>query len=215
MIKINDLNACFYESLIGFFESNGFKFLKRSKCFSKKNDVVEQIFNLNTYQKKTHIEIKPEILIKIKDIEDIYRKCSSIPGRPYCTLGNNLFKLLDNNTDFDIRGNWIVKDNNNLDYLIKIIPEYASEVIFPYFDKNSSIKRVDELLNTTPETQSIHNELYPLRANIGIIAAKLNKNKLLNYLIKVYESRILNAEETYKQEFFEIKKIILSDHVIK
>ena len=55
---------------------------------------------------------------------------------------------------------------------------------------------------------SIHNYIYPLRANIGIIAAKLNNNPNFNDLIKIYEKELDEAEENYKNEFFKLISIL-------
>lgn len=54
----------------------------------------------------------------------------------------------------------------------------------------------------------VHNYLYPLRANIAIIAAKLNKNPQYDELVAVYEKELLDAEENYKKEFYKIIDVL-------
>ncbi len=54
----------------------------------------------------------------------------------------------------------------------------------------------------------VHNEMYPLRANIAIIAAKLNNNPQYDELVKTYEKELVDAEENYKIEFYKIIEVL-------
>ena len=189
---------------------HGFALFKKGREFKRKIGYTTQIFDLFFYKKKDCIIIKPEIRIKIKPIEDIYKAASNIKARPFFTLGNHLMEILryiDKGEEIgrEKRGNWLVEDAEDAQNLIKIIPEYFEEAIIPYFNENSSIARVDEILNKYPKEISIHNWLYPLRACIGIIAAKLNKNSDYEQLLVIYESALEKADKTYKDDFSNIK----------
>lgn len=181
--------------------------------FKRNVNNCTQIVDLFFYKKAQFITIKPEIRIKEHQIEKIYRSVSQIKDRPYLTLGNHLFeiiKYIDDGIEIDKSEeetqDWLIEDGNDINKLVEIIPKYLKETILPYFDQNSSISRVDELLNKYPRELSIHNVMYPLRANIAIIAAKLNQNPKFDDLVEIYDEELLDAEETYREEFVRLKR---------
>ena len=180
--------------------------------FKRKVNNCTQIVDLFFYKKGQFITIKPEIRIKEHQIEKIYKAVSQIRDRPYLTLGNHLFeivKYIDDGKEIDESEeetrDWLIEDDNDINKLVEIIPKYLKETILPYFDQNSSVPRVDELLNKYPRQISIHNVVYPLRANIAIIAAKLNQNPKFDELVEIYDEELLDAEETYRKEFVRLK----------
>lgn len=195
------------------FENHGFKPNKNNREFKRVVGDAVQRFRLFFYKEGGQISIKPEVSIEIRPIEDIYRKVSSIKGRPYHTMGNHLFEILryldlGEEIGKGTTQDWAVQNKENIDYLIQVIPKYLEESIIPYFDENSSLSRVDELLNKYPRELSVHNYIYPLRANIAVIAAKLNKNPKYEELLSLYEEELEEAEETYKTEFYDIKEYL-------
>jgi hypothetical protein len=97
--------------------------------------------------------------------------------------------------------NWLIEDKSDVKKLIEVIPHYLKETILPYFEQNSSIESVDKLLNKYPREISIHNSLYPLRANLAIIAARLNNNPKYNDLLNIYQEELEEADITYKEDF--------------
>lgn len=198
------------------FKIYDFKFKKSTNEFFRKTDKVTQIFSMLYTKVDDYITITPELIIHIKDIEDIYKSIAQIKGRPYLTLGNNFLTLADyDGDDANYKKkpsrDWLVENDDDIKYLIKIIPSYLEKDILPYFEKNSSIERVDELLNAYPDKMSIHNYGYPLRANIAIIAAKLNNNPRYDDLVSIYETEIEDVEENYKIEFYKLKQLLSSE----
>ncbi len=218
-MKISDTSKQLLEAIAPQFEGHGFKLNKKAREFSRKVNNCRQIFDLYFYKERSHITIKPEIRIKVKEIEDIYRSVTKIDGRPFRTIGNHLFEILkyiDDGVEIVVEYNiydWVVKDQMSLNKLIEVVPGYFEETILPYFEENSSVSRVDEILNKYPRELSIHNYLYPLRANIAIIAAKLNKNPRYDELVVIYEEELQEAEETYKEDFWGLKSLLSSDRL--
>ena len=201
-----------FENITPVFEKKGFVLNKTNNSYIRKENQVHQIVDFICYSKRDYIAIEPRIRIKIKEIEKIYKSISKIKERPYCSLGNHLFmilKYIDEGIEIESgsAGDWLVKDASSIQKLIKIIPEYLIETIIPYFNENSSIDKVDYLLNKYPRELSIHNPLYPLRVNITIIAAKLNKNSNYPNLVNIYKEEMQNAEQNYKQEFLKLLEI--------
>lgn len=216
-MKIQEVATKISEGVLDSFTKQGFKYLKSRQEFVRKTNNAEQIFRLYYYKKDDgSVTIKPELIIQVREIQNIYKSIAEINGRPYSTLGNYFSHIRDYNGDAanykrQSTRYWLIENEDDVQHLIKIIPEYLEEDILPYFEQNSSVKRVDELLNEYPEKMSVHNYIYPSRANIAIIAAKLNKNPRYNELVSIYETRIVDAEENTKKEFYKLKELLSSE----
>ena len=211
-MKVNEIARQITSSISSSIETYGFKLNHNTNEFKRRINHATQIFELVFYKEGNYLKIKPEVRIKIKPIEDIYQQVSK-RGDVYRTLGNDLFEILryidcGEETGKGEQYYWIIKDDESINKLIKIIPEYFKETILPYFENNSTLSKVDELLNKYPRELSIHNWLYPLRANLAIIAAKLNNNPKFEELVKIYEEELKEAEESYKTEFVKLKNIL-------
>ncbi|WP_313581440.1 hypothetical protein [Chishuiella sp.] len=193
-------------------EEHNFICNKSKKEFKRLNNNVLHIIRFFYHKKDNKIYLRLEIIIKLLDIEHIYKSVTTIDGRPYLTLGNDFLILRNKKDDFDYKKNpttyWLIENSNDLENFIFNFKSNFEEIILPYFNENSTIERVDYLLNSHPLKMSIHNYIYPLRANIGIIAAKLNNNQNFNDLIKIYEKELDEAEENYKNEFFKLISIL-------
>lgn len=212
-MKISEASKILLDGITPFFEEYGFKLNKNNCEFKRTINNCTQKFRLLFYREGNYLAIEPQVSIKIAAIESIYKEASTTEGRPYHTLGNHLFEILryiDENEEIGkgSSGDWLVENKIHLEELKKVIPEYIEETVLPYFEDNSSIERVDKLLNKYPRELSIHNYIYPLRANIAIIAAKLNNNPQYEKLIEIYEEELEEAEETYKEEFKKLKELL-------
>jgi hypothetical protein len=101
-----------------------------------------------------------------------------------------------------------IKDDQDLQKLIKLIPNRFLQIILPYFDQNSSLERADALLNENPRNLPPHNWSYPYKAMMGLIAAKLTKNPKFAELRGIYEEELAPANPTLKEEFDKLKIIL-------
>lgn len=215
-MKVQEIANQISEGVLDSFQKHGFKYRKAKKEFIRKTDKADQIFRLYYYKENDGtVTIKPQIIINIYEIESIYKSIAQIDSRPYLTLGNYFSHIRDYDGDAVNYKNkptkyWLIENDEDTAHLIKVIPKYLEEVILPYFDSNSSVSRVDELLNKYPEKMCVHNNMYPLRANIAIISAKLNNNPLYDELINIYEKELEDAEENYKTEFYKLKELLAS-----
>jgi len=213
-MSIKEVSNQISEGVLTSFQKHGFKYRKTQEEFIRKSNNADQIFRLYYYKENDDtITIKPELIIQVKEIEAIYKSIAQIKGSPYLTLGNYFSHIRDyDGDDANYKRKptkyWLIENDEDINHLIKIIPEYLEEDILPYFESNSSVSRVDELLNKYPEKMSVHNYIYPTRANIAIIAAKLNKNPRYEELVNIYEKRMVNAEENSKIEFYKIINVL-------
>lgn len=211
-MKIKEVSKILNDSILLDLEKSGFQLNRKTNEYKRATKEVVQIFDLVFLKDGNRVKIKPEIRIKIKAIEAVYCTVST-RGDIYRTLGNDLFEILRYTDKGEETGKaeqyyWMVKDDESISKLTQIIPEYFKETVLPYFENVSSVSKADELLNKYPREISIHNWLYPLRANLAIIAAKLNNNPQYNELVKIYEEELANAEESYKEEFEKLKKVL-------
>ena len=210
-LKISNVRRELFTGINNIFVERGFRQNLKNSEFRREIDNCKHIFDFFFYKEENRIALEPRLRIKVEAIEREYRAITDIPGRPYLCLGNHLFKIVsyfDHAEEIDkgYSQNWLISDEEQIKKLISVIPRYLDETVIPYFNKNSSVKRVDELLNKYPRELSIHNNIYPLRANIAIIAAKLNSNTRYHELINIYEEELKGADATYKNEFFKLKE---------
>lgn len=213
-MKIKEVSEQISAGLIESFQKHGFKYRKTNTDFIRKGDQADHVFKMFYYKEDDGtITIKPEIIIHVHSIEDVYRSVSESNENPYLTLGNYLSEIAEYNGDeVNFRKRpikyWLIEDENDIEYLVKIIPKYLKEDMLPYFEENSTIKRVDELLNKYPEKMTVHNYIYPDRVNIAIIAAKLNNNPNYEELVDIYEKNMIDAEENSKKQFYRLKELL-------
>lgn len=210
----NEIRIAITEKLV----RHGFLFNKKKGRWERSIPAGIQIFDLLFYVHPDEILIEPVFRLKLYLIEDIYHKGANKKSEfndGTITLGNSLGQILKYFENGDKNGSgeqisYVVKNERDIDILKQVIPSRFEEFILPYFDTNSSIERVDELLNETPRKMSIHNRLYPMRACIGLIAAKLVQQRNYEGLQKIYEEEMENAAKGFKEEFGELVKLLNS-----
>lgn len=215
-MTIKEITTKLFEGITPSFEKHGFKLNKRKRKFARSINGITNIFDFFFYSKNGYVTIEPEIRIKVSSIEKVYSSVSLIKDRPYLTMGNHLFEVVryleggkENGVREEALSNWIIQDEKQIQKLIKVIPEYLEDYILKYFDEFDSISSIDIALNKHPRDLSIHNYIYPLRANVGIIAAKLNGNLNFQKILEIYQEELEEAEETYKDDFQRIKQELL------
>lgn len=216
---IKDVSVRIFEALKKPLLMHGFIFNKGKKEFKRTTNGAQQIFDLFFHKENDgSIFIEPQIRIKISEIENIYHKVSIEGGKSrdeIFTLGNNFIAIMnyidkgDDNGEKDINTKYMVENDSDVDVLIKVIPKRFEEYALPYFDSNSTIAEVDKLLNENPRNLSVHNLIYPIRACIGIIAAKLSNNPHFENLVSVYEEELQDANPVNKEEFDQLKRVLM------
>lgn len=197
---------------------HGFIFNKRKKEFKRQVNGVQQIFDLLFYKENSgSIFVEPQLRIKIKKIEDIYHDVTSKDAKyndGTTTLGNNFIAIINYYEKGDEKGGkaanlkYLVENETDIDTLIKVILNRFEEYALPYFNSNSSVAEADKLLNENPRDLSVHNLIYPIRASIGIIAARLNDNPNFENLVAIYEEELEDANPINKQEFDKLKTML-------
>ncbi len=216
-MEIKSTERKLLEGMQTFFAEKGFTLIMGDLSFERKFDQGIQTFYFLIEEKEGSIYVEPRWSIKLKKILDIYHKVSKKEKKFFkytSVLGNTLGELIEYTNNGNEIGSgkfmkYLIEDEKDILTLINVIPKRFEEYVLPYFEKNSSVEKVDKLLNKNLTQLSIHSWLYPLRACFGIIAAKLVNNPNFYKILETYEQELLNADPVYKKEFEELKKMLL------
>ncbi len=215
-LSIKDVSQSIISGISEKMSSHGFIFDKYHKYYIKRTEDSHQIFDLVFMRKDAGILVEPVVRIKIRPIEDIYHKVATKDEEYFegtDTLGNNLGRIIDHfekgaqqNTNSKMK--YLIENEKDIAILKKVIPNKFEQYALRYFDNYSSVAKTDELLNSNPREISIHNWLYPLRACLALIAAKINHNPRYDELVNIYEQELENAADNYRKEFSLLKNIL-------
>jgi len=190
-------------------EQFGFLRRKSGESFLRIVNSGEQDFYFIVNKRGVELAVQPRFSIRINSILDIYHKIT-VKEKEYfqdsAVLENSLGELMgyvDTNKEEGTGGafNYLMKDPNDLQILKQVIPLRFQEYVLPYFDKNSSVERVDFLLNRNPTKLVMHQWLNPERIIMGTIAAKLVGNPRYRELVSIYTDEMKDVAERYSVEF--------------
>lgn len=180
---------------------------KRNACFSRNFEECENVIDFNIYKKKGYFEIEVIVGIRVNLIQRIFNEATGF--NPPRTIGMSLDKLILHyesgvSADPEDGARFLVEEEGDIPILANALKSYFHKYILRYFRENSSVERVDALLNEKPDEISIHCWLYPLKACIAIIAAKLSESARYEQLVKKYGVDILDATEEYQVRYNQI-----------
>ncbi len=217
-MKIKEVFPLLMQGINDKIKEYGFEFKKNDKTFKRSSNSFIQIFDLLLTKTTEGITVVPTIRIKSKEIEAIYHSVSKKEPQYFdgtSCIGYDLFKIksyfdMCTEIDYNEQNYYLIKEVKEVEILVNVISEEFISYGIRYFDENSSIERIDYLLNKYPREISIHNWLYPLRACLAIIAAKLNNNPRFKELIQIYREELVDAVYPYNEEFDElIRKVLI------
>lgn len=211
-MKIKDVYPLLVQGIDNEIKKYGFEFKKNDKTFKRRTNNFIQIFDLLLTKTTEGITVEPNIRIKSKEIEDIYHSVAKKEPQYFdgtSCIGYNLFKIASyydegKEIDYDEQEYYLIEEEKDIIILKNVISEKFISYGIRYFDENTSVARIDYLLNKYPREISLHNWLYPLRACLAIIAAKLNNNPRLEELIQIYRKELVDAVYPYNEEFEEL-----------
>jgi len=167
---------------------------------------------------KKGFQIEPFVWIGISEIEKYYRAITLNTAlkkeTDFITIGNSIASILANPDGLYKKRNeslnLLLAEEWQLKEIASQLLKQFKEVAEPYCQKNSSIARVDQLLNFMPAEYKVNaaNDIY--RITRGIIAAKLNNNLSLDELVDIYERQLVdrNMDEIHKQEVERLKRML-------
>jgi len=201
-------------------QSRSFEIIKNEfgeKTYRRKVEEISEIIPFIYAHYGRVLWIKPLIRLNFDRIRDIYQQNTSYKSRPHVCIGNHLLEIeryvKNGETTKRVFANhsWEVEKEEEVVELVDRLKEYFQSVIKPYFDENNTIARVDELLNKEPFVPSIHNNLIPLRACVGLIAAKLNNNPGFEELLSSYDEVIKTGEASFQEDYQKIRTYLTSE----
>lgn len=210
---IKDAKKKLIEGLIPLLSEHGFEYAKNKDHFRRSvdNNSIIQIFDMIYTKINDEIHINIKLKIIVKEIRDIFIKNIVNKERQVnyqVTLNADLFKIIKMQEEnvIDLRSNtaYLVKNDEDIQTLIRVIPKRFIEYVLPFYERNSSIDAVDKLLNDSPREFSIYLEMYPIRAGQALIAAKLNNNPRLEELKQIYLEKIEKTEKGLKEDLISL-----------
>jgi len=198
------------------FNRYDFTYNQKEYSFIREIDDGKQSFYFLINEKTDGIYIEPRWAIQITSMLNVYHQITLKDKASWAdttVLDNSLGQLIEyidenNENGSGKRMRYLIAKDEDVEILQKVIPIRFEEYVLPYFNKNSSIERIDELLNTSPQRLVIHHWLNPHRAIMGIIAAKLNNNPKLDELIMIYGQKLEKAAPNYQKEFENLIRLL-------
>lgn len=202
----------------------GFNPILKEQGFIKKEKGSIHLYQFLVYDRtfiktgRKGFQIEPFVWIGISEIEKYYRAITLNTElkkeTDFITIGNSIASILTNPDGLYKKRNeslnLLIAEEYQLKEIANQLLKQFKEVAEPYFLDNSSIARVDQLLNFMPEEYKVNaaNDIY--RITKGIIAAKLNNNPLLDELITIYERQLVDRDmdEMHKREVERLKRIL-------
>nr|WP_295871557.1 hypothetical protein [uncultured Chitinophaga sp.] len=162
--------------------------------------------------------IEPFIWVGINEIEQYYKKITLNTElkkeTDFVTIGNSIASLLSNPDGLYKKRNeslnLLITDDSQIEVVVAGLLQQFKEVALPYCQANTSVSRVDELLNFMPNEYKVNAANDIFRITKGLIAAKLNRNPQLNDLIDIYDQQLIDRDmdEVHKKEMERLKTIL-------
>jgi hypothetical protein len=196
--------------------SQGFLFDKKEEIFEKNipGGIVSFYF--------LHVDYMDEFIfelwwgVRIDRMADIYNMVTEKDKEYFQhteVLANSLGRLMDytdNGNEFTRaeRKKYSIRREDDVESVIREALSDIRTYILPYFEKNISIERIDQILNHRPEEQIVHSFVYPHRAMMGLIAAKLTGNTNYNQLVSIYDAELVEAADQMKREYEKLKELL-------
>jgi hypothetical protein len=146
--------------------------------------------------------IEPYVWVGVKEIEKVYQKVTINAilksNFDFVTIGNSVADLLVNEEVVYRKRNQtlnlICTNEEEIDRLSRSILSYFIDFANSYFNVNSSITRVDFLLNSQPNEYKVNARNDTYRIIKGLIAARLCENIELEKLLDIYRRQIIERD---------------------
>ncbi|WP_128331659.1 hypothetical protein [Apibacter sp. HY039] len=214
-LKLDHTKNILIDSTKNLLKKEGFVYDQVKEAFIREDSLGnKQIISFFFYNHDTNIQIEIKVELKIKKIEDIYYdsiKCTNIKYEDLKTLSVNIGAIIAYQENNLMVGGpnrnkvvYLIENNNDTELLSKVIPKRIEEYILPFFKDNTSIQKVDYLLNSHVKEISPFRFLYPYRSCIGVIAAKLNNSPYLSEIIVSYKERLKNSKGEFQKQFEDV-----------
>ena len=183
----------------------------------KDNYGNEQYISLKFYKFSKYIKV--EIQYKIK-IAALYSYLDNIINKLGCdefvsprfefAIYSNIGSVIPPRNDHkkeEVDYSYYIYQESDLKEISKLIQNDIQDYVFPFFNHNTSVYKVDLLLNSNESY--IYCRYLPLCACYGLLAAKINESPNLSSLITSYEKE-MNDPGTNESDL-KLFNVLLSD----
>lgn len=184
-------------------------FVRKDKFCNK------QIIYMSFYNYKTQYGIEVFTKIHIKNIADFFRnEVNSQYDENIGILSPELGGLIahkDTGTNLGGSRNkkvYYIENDSEIKKLSVLLSEQIQKYVFPYFDENSSLEKMEKLLNANIEEVSLHHFFSVTKACFGIIIARILDRPNLQELIKQYRDDLRPAKQEFLNEYEKVVSLV-------
>lgn len=215
-MKISLAAELLMSGLFNTMKENGFRPNVSEHRFTRKLRNSKHILQFLFHHGSSYVLLDVMLYTRIPMIESIFHNsvgdsCGDFPFIP--VIDNDIFGVIDHFDKNELispdpKKYYRIRDEESAGKVILALKDHIHDYIVPYFDKYSSIEAIDRILNELPRELSIHAPMYPPRACMALIAAKLNKNPEYDSLVEIYDEKMAKAVERYKCAYEKIKEYL-------
>jgi hypothetical protein len=179
-----------------------FKLIKTKEWFIKRNKESLNIFWITFYNDPDGLRVTPTAAIRFHKVEEIFHLSSNFP-RKYQndthTIVSEIWRWLGSKDSYQYK---IRSDSDIVPVARNLILDFNQKAL-NYFQKYSSLKQIDSLLNDDPHQDSVHQIMDYARCSRGIITAKLCHRDNYHELASIYRERMRKQDKGFYLDLFE------------
>lgn len=183
---------------------------KASSEFIKKNRGSFLNYSLVFLSRDEGWEINPTMGIRINSIEEIYHTTSGFEEKyqkSTPTISTSIESFLNDGKEH----RFTLEEENQINNAVIVFLDIFRNISLPFFEKYSSLKAIDAVLNENPQDTSLTGAIF--KGSKGLILAKLTNRYNYPELVKIYTDQYQQlADGFYLNDFKKLISILeLSD----
>jgi hypothetical protein len=194
-METRELALALFDELREPCEGAGFKYLRTRGRFVREVPGARQAFVVS-FAVYNWLEVIPGLSLRLHDVEAIFHRTSGFDKKyqsETATLDASLRSLSSDLTTFTYR----IATRGDVPGVACRIEQNFQEVVLPYFATNTSLSRVDSLLNSNPEAPCPHNMNEYHRCAYGLIVGHLCLRKDYSHLVEVYRKKMATTNNGF------------------
>jgi hypothetical protein len=198
-----NIKAKLLEKISSDLEQKGFNLIKSRDWFVRKAEKrIDYFWIVFNSDEKYGYRVIPSLAIRINQVEDIFHLSSSFEKKyqKYThTVITEIWRYMNDESNYQYK---LVSEEDIEIVGQKLICDFENEAL-SFFDKYSSLRDLDILLNDYPNEENVYQIMDYMRCSHGAILARLCCRKNYTELISIYRNRMRNQDKGYYLSRFE------------
>lgn len=198
-----------YKALTPEFQTENFTLKKSKDRYEKIQSGFRFSYCFLFHRRSSEVAIEQFIYIEHLETERIYKKSSGYSTSG--TIGNEIGKIVRNPND-------LMRDHQSMELIVKLeedLPEtikqikfLLKEVAIPYYNRFSSLKSLDSILNDRPEEITVHANAQYFRFVKGLIIAKLIGREDYHQLALLYDKKMKTMADVFNERYWRVREYL-------